>query len=124
MKVLPALILAGILLAGCSDEDMTATCKADDLDCIARAFMVKADMLCKERIEKMAKSDLKWEEGREKPLLELYEWKDKAKGIIAYSGNKAMIQMPSGDYVRESYECDIDPHNKTSPLVGISVAAG
>ena len=86
--------------------------------------MVKADMLCKERIEKMAKSDLKWDEGREKPLLEMYEWKDKAKGIIAYSGNKAKIQMPSGDYVRESYECDIDPHNKTSPLVGVSVAAG
>jgi hypothetical protein len=124
MKVPPTLILASILVAGCSDEDMTAACKADDLDCVAKAFMVKADMLCKERIEKMAKSDLKWDEGREKPLLEMYEWKDKAKGIIAYSGNKAKIQMPSGDYVRESYECDIDPHNKTSPLVGVSVAAG
>jgi len=55
MKVLPALILAGILLAGCSDEDMTAACKPDDLDCVAKAFMVKADMLCKERIEKMGR---------------------------------------------------------------------
>ena len=122
MKTLPVLILASIALCSCSDEDMSAACRAGDLQCKARAFMVKADILCKERIEKMAKSDLQWNQSRAQPLLENYEWKDKAKGIIAYTGNKAKILMPSGEYATESYECDIDPDNKAAPVVDVRVA--
>lgn len=122
MKTLSVLILASIAVCGCSDDDMSAACSAGDLQCKARAFMVKADVLCKERIEKMAQSDLKWDQARDRPLLENYEWKDKAKGIIAYSGNKAKIQLPSGEYVTETYECDIDPDNKAAPVVDVQVA--
>ena len=122
MKTLFVLILAGIFLGGCSDDDMSAACRAGDLECKARAFMVKADILCKERIEKMAKSDLQWNQSRAQPLLENYEWKDKAKGIIAYTGNKAKILMPSGEYATENYECDIDPDNKAAPVVDVRVA--
>jgi len=122
MKTLFVLILAGVALCGCSDDDMSAACSAGDLQCKARAFMVQADVLCKERIEKMAKSDLKWNQSRAQPLLENYEWKDKAKGIISYTGNKAEILMPSGEYATENYECDINPDNKAAPLVDVRVA--
>jgi hypothetical protein len=121
MKNLLILALASISLYGCSDSDMGAACSADDLDCRARAFMVKADVLCKERIEKLAKSDLKWDQARDRPLLSNYEWKDKAKGTITYSGDKAQIQAPTGEYVTEKYECDIDPGNKTAPLLDVRV---
>ena len=121
MKNLLILALAGLLLGGCTDEDMSAVCSPGDLQCRARAFMVKADVLCKERIEKMAKSDLKWDRARNKPLLENYGWKDKPEGIIAYSGDKAKIQMPSGEYVREKYECDVNPNDKKSPIVNVKV---
>ena len=121
MKKLLILALAGLALSGCSDDDMSAACSAGDLQCKARAFMVQADVLCKERIEKMATSDLRWDMERSKPLLENYDWKDKAKGIIAYSGDKAQIQMPSGEYVTEKYECDINPDDKNAPLVDVKV---
>ena len=122
MKTLFVLILTGVALGGCSDEDMSAACSAGDLQCKARAFMVQADVLCKERIEKMAKSDIRWDMARNKPLLEDYEWKDKAKSIIAYTGDKAQILMPSGEYVTEKYECDVNPDDKKSPLVNVQVA--
>lgn len=83
--------------------------------------MVTADLLCKERVEKLAKSDLKWDRSRDMPLLSGYEWKDKAKGTITYSGDKARIRMPTGKYATERYECDIDPDNKTAPVLDVRV---
>jgi len=123
MKRLLILILAAIALAGCSDDnEIDAACLAN-LQCGADAFREKAEILCKARIEDMAKSDLKWNHSRDLELLSRhYEWKDKAKGIIAYSGHKALIQTPSGKYATEKYECDVDPKNKTAPLVGVQVS--
>ena len=122
MKRLFVLILAGAALAACSDDtEIDASCLAN-LQCGAEAFKEKAEMLCKSRIEDMAKSDLKWSHSRDQELLSNYAWKDKSKGIIAYFGSKALIQTPSGKYVTEEYECDIDPRNKTSPLVDVQVA--
>lgn len=122
MKRLLILILAGIALAGCSnDDEIDAACLAN-LQCAADAYREKAEMLCKARIEDMAKSDLQWDHSRDLELLSRhYEWKDKAKGVIAYFGSKALIQTPSGTYATEKYECDIDPKNKQAPLVDVKV---
>lgn len=120
-KRLLILILAGIALAGCSDDaEIDASCLAN-LQCGAEAFKEKAEMLCKERIEDMAKTSLVWNHSRDLELLSSYTWKDKDKGIIAYFGHKAKVQLPSGKYVTESYECDIAPDNKTAPLVDVKV---
>lgn len=121
MKNLLLLTLVSIAVYGCSDDDMSAACSPGDLQCKARAFMVKADILCKDRIVKAAKSDLKWKSARDQPLLEDYDWKDKARGIIAYSGDKALIRMPSGEYATEKYECDINPDNKAAPVVAFHI---
>ena len=123
MKRLLILILAGIALAGCSsDDEIDASCLAN-LQCGADAFREKAEMLCKARIEDMAKSDLRWNHSRDLELLSRhYEWKDQAKGVIAYFGQKALIQTPSGKYATEKYECDIDPKNKKAPLVDVKIS--
>jgi|GEM_PF-3432287 len=121
-KCLFVFILASIALVGCSnDNEIDASCLAN-LQCGADAFKQRAEMLCKSRIEDIAKSDLKWSHSRDQELLSNYAWKDKSKGIIAYFGSKALIQTSSGKYVTEEYECDIDPHNKTSPLVDVQTA--
>ena len=123
MKRLLILILASIALAGCSnDDEIDASCLAN-LQCGADAFREKAEMLCKARIEDMAKSDLRWDHSRDLELLSRhYEWKDQARGIVAYFGHKALLQTPSGTYATEKYECDIDPKNKQAPLVDVKVS--
>jgi hypothetical protein len=120
MKTLLILTLASIALGGCSGSGMDAACRAN-LDCRAQSFMETADVFCKERVEKLAKSDLRWDRSRDRELLSSYEWKDKSKGTITYSGDKAEIQTPNGTYVREKYECDIDPDNEAAPVLDVRV---
>ena len=122
MKRLLILTLASIALAGCSnDTEIDASCRAD-LQCYAQAFKEQAEMLCKARIEQTAKSDLVWERSRELELISSYQWKDKARGTLAYFGHKARIKTPSGEYATEKYECDIDPNKKPVQLIGVKVS--
>lgn len=122
MKRLLIITLAGLAVAGCSDDtELDSACLAD-LECSAHFFMVKADLLCKERIIKLSPPGLKWVESRSEPLLADYAWKDKAAGIIAYSGKKARVPDANGNYVTEKYECDINPGDKKSPVVDVRVS--
>jgi hypothetical protein len=118
MKSLLALILASAALAGCSDNEMDASCRAN-LDCRAQRFIETADVFCKEQVEKLAKSGLTWDPSRDRALLSKYEWKDKSKGTITYTGDKAIVQAPTGATVRVRYECDIDPDHETAPVLGV-----
>ena len=123
MKRLFILILAGSALAGCSDDiDISASCLAN-LRCGAEAFKEKAEMLCKERIEDISPSSLRWNHSRDMELLSNYGWQDQQKGVIAYFGHKALVKSPSGEYVAEQYECDVDPKNTKAPLVAVRISA-
>jgi len=67
---------------------------------------------------------MRWNEGRDRQLLSRYEWKDKAKGTITYFGDKAEFKTPTGEYVSESYECDIDPDKETAPVLDVRFKPG
>lgn len=123
MKRLLLLGLVGAALAGCSDDtEISATCLAN-LQCGAEAFKQQAELLCRPRIGERVGSDLKWSRQRELELLSSFAWKDQAKGIIAYYGHKAEMQTSSGDYVTLNYECDVDPKNKSAPVVDVQILA-
>ena len=123
MKRLLLLCLAGIALSGCSDDDdISAGCLAN-LQCGAQAYKEQAELECRPRIRDLVGSNLRWVRKRELELLSDFAWKDKAKGIIAYYGHKAEIQTSSGDYVPLNYECDVDPKNKSKPVVGVQIMA-
>lgn len=123
MKRLLLLGLMGAALAGCSDDtEVSASCMAN-LRCGAEAFKQQAELLCRPRISEMVGANLRWVRKRELELISSYAWKDKEKGIIAYYGHKAEIQTSSGDYVQLNYECDVDPNNKSKPVVGVQIQA-
>jgi len=123
MKKLLILTLASVVLSGCSDSGQETAC-SNNLNCSAQQFLTTADMFCKERIEKLAKPNMRWNEVRDSQLLSRYEWKDKSKGTITYFGDKAEFKTPTGAYVTESYECDIDPNNEAAPVLDVRFKPG
>ena len=121
MKTKLILFLSTATLFGCSDDGMSASCRAN-LNCRAQNFIESADMFCKERIEKMAKpGTLHWDHKREQDMLSRFEWKDKMKGTITYFGDKALIETPKG-LVREKYACDVDPDKPKAPVFGLRIS--
>jgi hypothetical protein len=119
-KFIAIVIMAGAALAACSDNGKSEACR-DSLDCWAQKFMLTADVICKEQVEKLSGPGLTWDPFRDRELLSYYQWKDKAKGTLTYQGDKAIIKTQQGDTVREQYECDIDPNNESSPLLGVRI---
>jgi hypothetical protein len=120
MKTQFILILSSIALFGCSDDGMSAACRAN-LNCRAQAFIETADVFCKEQIEKISQPGLHWDHKREQDMLSRYEWKDKAKGTITYFGDKALIETSSGT-MREKYECDVDPDKPDAPVLDLRIS--
>lgn len=123
MKKLLILTLVSAVLSGCSDSGQETACR-NDLDCRAQQFLATADMFCKEKIEELGKPNMRWNEERDSQLLPRYEWKDKSKGTITYSGDKAEFKTQNGEYVKESYECDIDPDNEKAPVLDVRFKPG
>lgn len=123
MKILLLLALTSAALIGCSNDAQVAACRAD-LQCRAEKFSSQADIFCMEQIKKQANTDLKWEQVRDWQLLSKYEWKDKAKGTIAYYGDKAEFQTATGAYEIESYECDVDPDKEKAPVIALHFKPG
>lgn len=125
MRPLKSLLLSAMLvsaLAACSDDGGSAACRAN-LECRAQTFIEQADVYCKQPVEKLLGPSMSWDQAREKELVSSYRWKDQAKGTIAYFGDKALVQTPGGA-VRMRYECDVDPDNRTAPVVEVRTATG
>lgn len=121
MKTKLILLLSTAVLFGCSDDGMSAACRAN-LNCRAQNFIETADMFCKERIEKMAApGTLHWDHKREQDMLSRFEWKNRVKGTITYFGDKALIRTATG-MIREKYECDVDPDKPNAPVLDVRIA--
>ena len=90
-----------------------------DLQCLSKIGQVRADVFCKEPIERLAQFDMKWEEMHIGGRFSKISWKDMDRGVVTYMGDKAKFQTPAGVYINVIYACDIDPADYKNPVKGV-----
>lgn len=94
----------------------TATC-GGDIDCAAGRTQLKASLLCKRSLERMARFDHRWSDGWTESKLPRARWSERFDivreygpgRIIEYQGNALQLQNEFGAWRTVSYECDFDP---------------
>lgn len=89
------------------------TCQADDILCLGNKGLPDANAYCPAAIERSARYDVKWTDGWADLKFDKFDWKDEAKGVIAYFGDRAEFQNGFGAYTPVIYECDLAPDNRT-----------
>lgn len=119
MKALFLLATLVLALTGCDSSTEASACRTN-LECRAEGFIAKADVDCMSPVLKSFGPHMRWDETREKELVSSFKWKDKAKGTIAYYGDKVLLDTPKGT-VRVQYECDFDPDSLTNPVLAVQI---
>ena len=108
-----------LLLTGCGGVAESSACRSN-LQCHAQNYIAQADVDCMHPVEQALGADMKWDHAREREMVSTYKWKDKAKGTIAYFGEKALLKTPTG-MVRVKYECDFDPDNSANSVIDVRI---
>ena len=109
-----------LVLTGCGGITESAACRSN-LQCHAQGYIAQADVDCMSPVEKALGTDMKWDHAREREMVSTYKWKDKAKGTIAYFGEKALLKTPNG-VERMKYECDFDPTRSSGHhVIGVRI---
>lgn len=85
-----------------------AQCK-QDLACWAERHQVGATVRCTRVVERLAKNDFEWTDGMLEPKFSHYRWKDQAKGVVTYIGDRIKYQNGFGAWIHHTYECDYQP---------------
>jgi hypothetical protein len=70
--------------------------------------MANATVRCRPWVERLAKNDFEWTDGRLEPKFSHYQWKDQKAGVVTYVGDKIKYQNGFGAWVHHIYECDLD----------------
>lgn len=63
---------------------------------------------CPEQVERLARFGSRWVDGWLEPKFSAYRWRDRARGIVTYLGDRIELQNTFGAWVPHVYECDID----------------
>lgn len=117
------LIILGVIIAvlvtmcagGGDEEPVAEKPKVDpavcrqDLACWAEGKFASASTYCKGPIERLAKFNARWTDATFEMKFSHYRWKDKARGLVTYIGDKIEFQNGFGAYQAHVYECDFDP---------------
>lgn len=98
-----------------------AACR-QDLRCWGERGMSTAHVMCRGKVEALAKHSVKWtDEGMFDQKFSRYSWQDQANGMVTYFGDKAQFQNGFGAYTNVIYACDVDVAAKkaiSATLVG------
>ncbi|MEW6647175.1 MAG: hypothetical protein AB1450_08260 [Pseudomonadota bacterium] len=85
-----------------------ARCRAD-LQCWSDKHIYDAVNACRPRIENLAATDFRWDEGVLTPKLRRSKWADQKSGSVTYFGDAIQYQNGLGAWVRHLYSCTYDP---------------
>ena len=88
------------------------------LQTVGADHITSAGLYCKTHIENLAKYTHKWTDGWLVLKFSQFEWKDKAKSIVRYYGDKILFQNGFGAWVNHVYWCDYDTVNGEPVRVG------
>jgi len=75
--------------------------------------MISASVYCPRKVENLAKHSFKWTDGFLESKFTHFKWRDQAKGVITYQGNRVEFQNGFGAFTPIVYECDLAPDNRT-----------
>ena len=88
-----------------------AECKKT-LQCWGDKHSIAAAVRCDSYVEKLAKYSHKWTDGILEPKFSRFRWKDQAKGVVTFIGDKIQFQNGFGAWQNYIYECDYDPSSE------------
>jgi hypothetical protein len=87
-----------------------AACKAE-LQCWAEKHHIAATIACRPRIERLSKWQFEWTDGWLESKFSRFKWKDQAKGLVVYVGDRIKFQNGFGAWQYAVYKCVYDPTN-------------
>ena len=90
-----------------------ARCKAD-LKCLSEKHLIGANAECRAPIERFARYDVRWDKSIFEARFSHYRWKDQARGIVTFVGDRISFQNGFGAWQPHSYECDFDTNSRTA----------
>lgn len=88
-----------------------AECKKT-LQCWGDKHSIAAGVRCESYVEKLAKYSHKWTDGMLEPKFSHFRWKNQAKGVVTFIGDKIQFQNGFGAWQHYVYECDYDPSSE------------
>jgi ribosomal protein L12E/L44/L45/RPP1/RPP2 len=97
-----------------------AKCQADEA-CSADRAIIAAGILCRDRIERLARYSVRWTDGWLETKFSRYEWLDFNKKIIAVYGDKAEFQNGFGAFQRAIYRCDLSMKKVIGEVLAVSL---
>ena len=98
-------------------EREDARCRAD-LQCWGDRHAMEATFACQDHVENLALYGHEWTDGILEPKFSHLRWKDSAKGVITYIGDKIKFESAYGVRIAHRYRCDYDAPNKQVLDVG------
>lgn len=118
-EVIGGLAIIGLIAAvavKCSggDDQPTAAAQSSadcqtELQCWGDKHVVRASVLCKAPVERLAKYTARWTDGALEGKFPKFRWLDKDKGSLTFIGDKVEFQNGFGAYQAHVYECDFLP---------------
>lgn len=93
-------------------EREEAAC-AEDLDCWASKWQVRAGSDCRAPIERLARNNFEWTDGWSEPTLPRARWLNEDQKTVTYVGDEIKFQNGFGAWIIHTYECDYDPTTRT-----------
>jgi hypothetical protein len=94
-----------------------AECRAD-LHCWGEKNLAKADVYCKNYVERLAMHAVKWtDSGLFDTKFSRFKWLNQQAGTVTYVGDKVEFQNGFGAYTPMVYACDLGDLDQEAPRV-------
>jgi len=100
-----------------TQADKDAMCR-QDVKCWAEKHIIDAEAKCGYAIERLAEYQHKWTNGWTERKFHHFIWKDEAKDIIIYGGDRIQFQNGFGAWQPHRYLCEFDPSKNMVISVG------
>ncbi|MDN3517060.1 hypothetical protein QWY84_05505 [Aquisalimonas lutea] len=102
-------------------QNRAERCRDGDLQCLAEAYVERAEEACDGRIAGAAQYEHRWSAA---PLFRRYVWRDQDAGVIAYGGDAIEFKNGFGSWQRYQYVCLFDTRAQSVRDVSVAPAQG
>lgn len=93
-----------------------------DLQCWGEENWSMAEVICAEKIERLAKYEVKWTDSFPDNKLSRRAWLDQDAGTLSYYGDEVQFSNGYGAFENYVYRCDYDPAKKS--VINVKLESG
>lgn len=93
-----------------------------DLDCMANRGLLAATQLCPPYLDGQALARIRWTDAPLEPKFSQYRWTNETHRGVTYLGDRMLLQAAPNEFIRMTYECEMDTDSTT--VLGVRMHEG